>query len=781
MATAKPKSKPRKSRKKPAAKPNGFLRRWFWRALLFSMVVVAIYVYYLDYTVREQFEGKRWELPARVFANPVELYPGYDLSLNKLDALLDDLGYHLNTRLTASGMYARSGSHISLRTRAFQFWDGVEPARTVQIRFNGNRVQQITDLDSQRDLALLRLDPVQVGSFYPTRKEDRILVKIDEVPQTLVDGLIAVEDRNFFRHHGVSIKSIARAMLANIQAGSVVQGGSTLTQQLVKNFYLTSERSLWRKAKEAAMALILDARYDKKEILEAYLNEVFLGQDGGRAIHGFGMASVFYFNRPLVELKPHHVALLVGMVKGPSYYDPRQHPERALQRRNLVIAEMEKLGYLPKEQADIARRQRLDVTQQRRVRQARYPAFLDLVRRQLSREYRDEDLTSEGLRIFSTLDYEIQNIAERVFERALDSLSAGYSIPKGQLQGAMVITRREGGELVAVIGDRNPKYDGFNRALDAERPIGSLVKPAVYLTALENSSRYNIVSPLSDEAVQLKLADGSLWEPQNYDKTMHGIVPLHEALSHSYNLATVHLGMDVKVHNVVRTLERMGITRPIKPYPSLLLGAVAMTPVEVTQMYQTLAGEGFTTPLRSIQSVVSNQNEPLQRYPLTVQQSLNPSAVYVLNTILQETVRSGTAASAYTLLSPQLNLAGKTGTTDDLRDSWFAGFSGDYLAVVWLGRDDNKPAHLTGTSGALQVWANVMREIARQPVQLTPTEDIEYVWIDQGLRANGTCPNALQYPFIRGSAPETMAPCVGPVGEMLDRAGRWLNDHWNKR
>lgn len=771
---AKAKSSPRKTRKKTPAKKTGFVRRWFWRAALAVLVLGGVYTYYLDYTVRHQFEGKRWELPARVYANPVELYAGYELSVAKLDAMLSDLGYRLSSHLSASGMYSRGPSHISVRTRAFQYWDQQEPSRTVQITFNRNRIEQITDLDNRRAVALLRLDPVQVGSFYPTRKEDRILVKIDEVPRTLVDGLIAIEDRNFYRHHGVSPKSIARAMLANIRAGGVVQGGSTLTQQLVKNFYLSSERSLWRKAKEAVMAISLDARYEKDEILEAYLNEVFLGQDGSRAIHGFGMASVFYFNRPLVELKPHHVALLVGLVKGPSYYDPRKHPQRALQRRNLVIDEMEKLGYLPPEQAAMARRYGLDVSRSKQLRQARYPAFLDLVRRQLSREYRDEDLTSEGLRIFSTLDYDIQNVAERVFERSLDSLSKGYHIPEGMLQGAMVITRREGGELVAVIGDRNPKYDGFNRALDAVRPIGSLVKPAVYLTALEDSSRYNVVSPLFDDEVQLKLSDGSLWEPQNYDKQMHGIVPLHEALSHSYNLATVHLGMDLKVHNVVRTLERMGVTRPIKPYPSLLLGAVAMSPVEVTQMYQTLAGEGFTTPLRSIQSVVSNQNEPLQRYPLTVQQSVDPSAVYLVNTILQETVRTGTAAPAYSLLSPELNLAGKTGTTDDLRDSWFAGFSGDYLAVVWLGRDDNKPAGLTGTSGALQVWASVMREIARQPVLLTPTDEIEMVWIDRGMRANSTCPDAVQYPFIQGSAPESFAPCVGPVGESLDRAGRWF-------
>jgi len=778
---AKPKTKAKTPRKKPIKRQKkqnsfGLFKRLIIKACLLLVVVITAYVFYLDHIVRTQFEGKRWELPAHVFANPVELYQGLPLSIRGFESLLNDLRYQRTTKFTSGGKYYLSGSTFTVKTRSFNFFDGKETSKTVKVYFNNNHVAAIKNVGTGNDEALLRLDPVQVGSFYPSHKEDRILVKLDEVPRTLIDGLISVEDRNFYQHYGVSIKSILRAMWANIKAGGVVQGGSTLTQQLIKNFYLTSERSLWRKVKEAMMALIIEVHYEKDEILEAYLNEVFLGQDGERSINGFGMASVFYFNKPLIELKPHQTALLVGLVKGPSYYDPRRHPARALKRRNLVLDEMTRFGVLPDQQRRIAKQFGVDISPFKQIKSSRFPAFLDLVKRQLSRDYKDEDLRSEGLNIFSTLDYNIQTTAEKLFKRKLEALNKQYGIEKGMLQGAMVITRREGGEIVAVIGDRNPTFNGFNRALDAIRPIGSLVKPAVYLTALSQPSKYTLTSMIDDKAISLKQRSGELWIPKNYDKVEHGAVPLHEALSHSYNLATVRLGMELKVPNVKRTLEELGIRRPIKPYPSLLLGALPLSPIEVTQMYQTLAGEGFFTHLRSIQSVTSSDHMALQRYALSVRQVANPSAVYLVNTALQEVMRKGTGRSVYRNMPDNYKVAGKTGTTDELRDSWFAGFSGDYLAVVWLGRDDNKPSKLTGATGALQVWSSVMSAISKESVQLTKPQNIEYSWVDpHGYRANEFCVNAVQYPFIKGSSPTEYSPCVGAVGRTLERAGNWFD------
>ncbi len=391
----------------------------------------------------------------------------------------------------------------------------------------------------------MRLEPALVGSIYPAHSEDRVLVRRAEIPDHLVQGLLAVEDRRFFEHAGVDIRGIARALLANLRAGETVQGGSTLTQQLVKNFILTPERSLSRKFNEAMMALIVEARYDKDEILEAYANEIFLGQEGARAIHGFGLAAYFYFNRPLRELRLHETALLVGLVKGASYYNPRRHPQRALQRRDLVIGQMQAQGFLTDQQAEAARQQPLGVSARGAAHGQRVPAFVDLVRRQLRRDYREEDLTSEGMRIFTTLDPWVQQQAAAVLGARLAKIEKSRGIGRGSLQGALIVAAAQNGEIQALIGDRDADYAGFNRALDAIRPIGSLVKPAVYLAALQRSEKYTLTSLIDDRPVDLKMPNGQRWQPQNYDRKVHGSVMLHEALARSLNLATVNLGLEV--------------------------------------------------------------------------------------------------------------------------------------------------------------------------------------------------------------------------------------------
>ncbi|MCK5477386.1 MAG: transglycosylase domain-containing protein, partial [Methylococcales bacterium] len=547
----------------------------------------------------------------------------------------------------------------------------------------------------------------------------------------------------------------------------VVQGGSTITQQLVKNFYLTSEKSLWRKANEALMALILEYRFQKDEILEAYLNEIYLGQDGASSVHGFGLASEFYFGRPLENLPLHEISALVALVRGPSYYDPRRHPDRSVKRRNLVLDEMHKLGYITKKQAIAAKQKKLSVISRTHRAVNRYPGFLDLVKRQLRQEYKEDDLTSEGLRVFTTLDTRIQNTLEKTITQKLKQLEKRPRSSK--LEAATIVTRREGGEIVALAGGRNPRGAGFNRALDAVRPIGSLIKPVVYLTALEYPDRYTITTQVSDTEIEVRRKKGPPWRPKNYDNKEHGVIALHTALAHSYNLATVHIGMDIGIARIAKTLRNMGVSRPVNLFPSLLLGASPLTPLEVTQMYQTLAGDGFATPLRSIQAVIAEDGERLQSYPYTIRQTIDPSATYITNTILQEAMNAGTGRSAYLYMPKEFGLVGKTGTTNKLRDSWFAGFSGDYLSVTWIGRDDNKPAGLTGASGALQLWIALMRQISTQPVNLIPPDNIEMNWIDPftGLLANEKCEGAISYPFIKGSAPEEYSNCVSST---LNRA-----------
>jgi penicillin-binding protein 1B len=748
----------------------GGLKRWTLWLLLPAIVLFLVYLAYLDHTVRQQFEGKRWSLPARVYADPLELYAGYAIGADRFEAILEQLKYRSDATLSSGGSFHRRGNEIALRTRAFQFSDKSEPARQLRLRFSGNSLRSVEDLETSADLPIMRLEPVQIGSFYPKLREDRILIKLEQAPKQLLQGLFSTEDHDFYEHHGLSAKAILRAVWANVRARGVVQGGSTLTQQLVKNFYLSSERSLWRKFNEALMALLLERHYSKNEILEAYLNEIYLGQDGARAIHGFGLASNYYFSRSLDELELRHIALLVALVRGPSYYDPLTAPARAKKRRDLALDAMAEQGYISRLEADAVKQQALDVVKDPHQSISRYPAFLDLVRRQLQQEYRDEDLTSEGLRIFTTLDIHVQQQLEASIARTLKKLDQRSN--GAELETAALITRRANGGVAALAGARDPQETGFNRVLDSVRQIGSLYKPVVYLTALQRPADFTLVTPLQDRAIRVKSGKNRAWSPKNYDHREHGQVALHTALAHSYNLATVRLGLNVGLAQTVKTLRKLGVNRKVELVPSLLLGTGALTPFEVAQMYQTLAGDGFITPLRAIQSVVSSEGKPLQRYPLSVRQTLNPASVYLVNTILQEAVREGTGRSVYAYLPQTYNVVGKTGTTNDLRDSWFAGFTGDYVGVVWVGRDDNQSARLTGAQGALHVWAQVMRRISQEPVLLTPPDDIELVWIDQsnGLRTSESCPQAAQYPFIAGSAPQQLSSC----SEMPDD-GSWSN------
>ncbi|MGD8876094.1 MAG: penicillin-binding protein 1B, partial [Gammaproteobacteria bacterium] len=635
----------RKSRRKVARRRSPWLR-----LVLLLCLLLAGYVVYLDLQVRQQFDGKRWSLPARVYARPLDLYVGRELSADQFQAELRALYYRPVRTATQPGRFSRNRNIFHVVTRPFTFWDGQQNSASLRVSFSGNRISALTDAGSGRPANLARLDPVLVGSFYPAHNEDRVLLKLADVPVSLTDALIAVEDRGFYRHHGVAPLAILRALWANVRAGGVVQGGSTLTQQLVKNFFLSSERSLTRKINEAIMALLLEWHYEKDEILEAYLNEVYLGQDGNRAIHGFGLASHFYFEKPLAELNVEQYALLVGLVKGPSYYNPRRHPERARARRNLVLDVMADLGLIEPEVATRARNMPLEVSSQGRKAINTFPAFLDLVRRQLQRDYRDEDITSEGLTIFTTLDPQLQWQLEQTLAAGLQNLEKGRGSQAGKLQGAAIVTSVQGGEVLALAGGRDPKFAGFNRALDAQRQVGSLLKPAVYLTALEQPQRYTLATLLDDSPLTYTARNGTVWKPGNYDRMSHGRVPLYQALAHSYNISTARLGLDLGIDSIAATLRRLGVEQRLNPYPSLVLGAVEMSPLQVAGLYQTFASGGFLTPLRAINAVLAADKTPLQRYSLSVRAVVEPAPAYLVNTAMRYVVREGTGRALYQVL-----------------------------------------------------------------------------------------------------------------------------------
>jgi len=762
-ATSRRKTPVRRKKARPAKRSR---KSFGYGRLLIGLLVLGLlltggYAVYLSAEVRVAFEGKRWAVPARVYARPLELYEGASLTREQLRHELEILGYRHMRRPAGDAQWGSSGGRFVIHTRAFRFWDGAQPALKLHLKLSDGVIDSLAD-DRGQPVDIARLEPAGIGSIFPAHREDRVLVQYEELPEDLVQALLAVEDRRFFEHHGVDPRGIARALWSNLRAGAVVEGGSTLTQQLVKNFILTPRRSLWRKINEALMALIVESRYDKDEILEAYANEVFLGQDGERAIHGFGLAARFYFNRPLQELRLHESALLVGLVKGASYYHPGRHPERALKRRNLVIRQMQEQGFLDAESAQRAQSLPLGISKRGRSRMYRYPAFIQLVRRQLRQDYRDEDLTSEGLQIFTTLDPWEQHVAARNVGAGLAAIEKSRGLKRGGLQAAMVIVSPQSGEIRALVGDRDAGFSGFNRALDAKRPIGSLAKVAVYLTALAQPDRYTLATLVRDEPVRLDLPNGQVWEPKNFDHKAHGRVPLHTALTRSFNLAAVNIGLDMGVAKVVDTLYRLGSENEIQPFPSVLLGAVPMSPLQVTQLYQTIAAGGFRAPLHAIREVMDARHQALQRYPLEVRRVLDPAAAYLLISNLQEVIRTGTGRGLSSYLDSEVGMAGKTGTTNDLRDSWFAGFSGDRVATVWVGRDDNKPSGLTGTTGALRVFGRVMRDLDPQPLAPLPPAGIAYHWVEESsgrLSAEG-CKGALVLPFIHGSEPKASSDCV---------------------
>jgi penicillin-binding protein 1B len=744
------------------------------------LAAIALYALSLDREIRQRFTGARWALPAQVYAAPMDLYPGLPMNAETLAAELDRLGYRRLQTMAGPGTYSLDARQINLVTRAFEFWDGAQPARRLAIRFDSQGVSEIIEPGVTSMHALLRLDPMVIGSIYASHGEDRVLVRLDEVPQILAAGIVLVEDRHFFRHFGISIRGISRAAVANLRAGRVVQGGSTITQQLVRNFFLTLDQTWRRKLNEALMSVLIEVHYEKAEILEAYLNEIFLGQDGDRAVHGFGLASRHYFNKPIEELATHEIALLVGLAKGASFYNPRRNPERAKGRRDLVLRIFHDAGLIDADELAAAIEKPLGVGERGQGGTERYPAFVDLVRRQLQQDYKEQDLLNDGLRIFTTLDPRSQDALEREIGQQLPALEKARNMAADTLEAAGLIISAEGGEVQALVGGRRTRFAGFNRALDARRPIGSLSKPFVYLTALNAPDRFNLFTYLRDVPVSLSMPNGSTWTPTNFDEKIYGDVRLYEALARSYNLATVNLGLDVGIEPITRTMAAAGLRQPPRALPSLTLGALDLSPFDVAQMYSTLATGGYRYPLTAIREVTTVDGEPLSRYGMRVSRALPEGPTYLTNWAMEQVMIFGTGRAAYNALSPMVRLAGKTGTTDGFRDAWFAGFSSDRVGVIWVGRDDNQPTGLSGSSGALPIWARTFARLNARSFDPLMPPDVEMVLTDPetGLRADDNCLNPMEIPYIVGYSPTEMAPCATPAVPQGRGLTDWFRGLW---
>jgi penicillin-binding protein 1B len=756
----------KKSVAKVKRKP--FISFLFKLSIVLAVAALA-WIVYLDATVRYTFAGKKWTTPAFVYARPLELYAGLELNAANFDAELKLLGYQFVKSARKPRQVSKYQGRYELMVPVIVLAGGNEPARSVSLTINSGVVTKLSTSDRE---SLIRLEPVKIGGIYPAHNEDRLLVQLSEVPDTLEQMLIAVEDRSFYKHGGVSLISIARAAYVNITKGSVEQGGSTLTQQLVKNYFLTNERTLSRKLKEAVMALLLEFHASKDEILEGYINEIYLGQDGPRAVHGFGLASQYYFGKPIDGLSLSQQAALIAVVRGPSYYNPWRHGKRVLMRRDRVLDIAVREGAISENTALRAKIEPLGLGEKAAPERRRYPAYLDLVRRQLQQDYDDEDLINAGLSVHTYLDPVVQIKAEKSLANKLKALSDSDG-KLASLEGAVVVTRPNTGNVVAVVGGKNVQFAGFNRALDARRQVGSLIKPAVYLTALQQYKSFNLATLLDDSP--LTEAEGSGWFPQNYDKKNHGDVMLFRAMANSYNQSTARLGLALGVDAIAETMAKLGVEREVPRVPSLTLGVAELSPLEVAQMYQTIAGEGFYTPLNAIDTVITPQGEAISRYPLKVEQRFDKNVIYLLRYAMEAVTTSGTGKALKWLL-PDFAVAGKTGSSSNLRDSWFAGFSGDMLSVVWIGNDDGAPTTLTGSSGALRVWAKLMADSSRLPVQNIPPHDIEFLWVgDNKMAKPVTCANGIPLPFIQGSTPVGAKNCTVESNKLMDAIKRWLS------
>ncbi|WP_369310248.1 bifunctional glycosyl transferase/transpeptidase [Providencia rettgeri] len=677
--------------------------RWFWllvKLMIVFAVLLAAYGFYLNQQIKERLDGKVWDLPAAVYGRMVNLEPGMDYSQAEMTRLLEGMQYRKVSKITTSGEFVVRGNSIEILRRPFNFPDQKEGQILARMVFENNSLSKIENMENGRSFGFFRLDPKLITMMQSANNEQRLVLPLADFPESLVKILLETEDRNFYEHDGVSLYSIGRAVVANLTAGRSVQGGSTLTQQLVKNLFLTNERTLKRKANEAYMAILLDYNYSKERILELYLNEVFLGQNGNDEIRGFPLASLYYFGRPINELSFDQQALLVGMVQGASTYNPWTKPQNAIKRRNIVLKILETRGVIDQEMYQVLSARPLGVKNKEGL-VASQPAFMQMVRLELNEKLGDKVKELSGAKIFTTLDPVAQTAAENAVENGVADLRKTRKLD--DIEGAMVVVDRINGEVRAMVGGSQPQFSGFNRALNARRSIGSLAKPPVYLAALSEPDRYRLNTWLKDEPLTVKVGNQN-WSPRNYSRNFNGRMMLVDALAKSQNIPTVNLGLDIGLDQVFNTFVRLGApATAMEKLPAMLLGAVNLTPAEVAQVYQTIGGEGNRAKLSSLRSVIDGDGKEIyQSYP-SAERAVPSQAAYLTLYGMQQVVNQGTGR---VLLSKygKYNLAGKTGTTNDLRDSWYAGIDGKEVAIVWVGRDNNGPTQLTGATGALKVY-----------------------------------------------------------------------------
>ena len=717
-----------KSPEEKTPKKRSSFKSFLLKVAFTGAVLTVFYDGYLDWQIRSKMDGQIWRLPAEVYSRIESVKISDNLAFDEVIQILLDNEYRQTTMVAAPGDFKLEDDTIVVLRRAFPFPDKPEPQRVLRLRFVDNKLNRIEDLVAVKTIDEFRLAPKLIAML-ESDNEDRLAIPLQNYPRLLIDALILTEDRRFYDHYGINPVGIIRALITNIRAGQTVQGGSTLTQQLVKNLFLSSERTITRKANEALMSLVLDWRYDKNRILETYLNEIYLGQNGDTQIHGFELASQFYFGRSIREISLDQIALLVGMVKGPSLYNPWRNPQNALERRNVVLKLMLEHKMIGDELYQLLSQRALGVQPKGQISR-KYPSFIQTLQADLRRELGEHKISSLlGARIFTTMDLKQQAQAENAVVNTVSQLQLKTKNP--YLEGAMIVADYRVGEIRAVVGGLQTQYAGFNRALMAKRQIGSLVKPSIYLTALSNPEQFRLNTPINNQPITINVKGSPPWQPRNYDKKYSGSVMLMDALARSLNIPTVNIGMKVGLSKVIDTQKAMGWDNvEIPKVPAMLLGAYTISPYDVTKLYQTIANQGGRIELTTVDTIADRQGNIIYQHDKTAKQVVPQEAAFQTLFAMQQTVERGTARSLQNDYA-DLRLAGKTGTTNDARDTWFVGIDGKNISTVWLGRDDNGETKLTGASGALQIYKDYLSHTYIEKLKLNKPANMKWVGITQ--------------------------------------------------
>lgn len=748
--------------------------RFWWRLLKWGVVLGSIiftggwwYLHHLGEWAERYFTRTfQWKLPSRIYSDADFLYVGLDIGKLSLREKLDRLGYREVPATKAPGEYTVGKGTFDVYLHDFDYPGEHFTGFPARLQLNGTTIQGIDNLTAKTTVATLRLEPELIGSVFNEQMEDRTLVKLAQVPEACRLGVINIEDERFYEHPGVDALGIARATFANLKAMHVVEGGSTLTQQLVKNYFLTQDRTFKRKLQEFLIALALEQRHSKDEILEAYVNEIYLGQRGASSVSGFGEAAHLYFGKEINQLDVAECALLAGMIRGPGRYNPLVHPDTAKERRDFVIARLLEKNVIKADEAARAKAEPIVTPKQSRQLIAA-PFFIDFVKQQLHELYPEDRLSAEGLRIFTTLEVAGQLAAQTAVKESLDGLEKTYAakLPKDHaepLQGALVSIQPQTGYIRAMVGGRDYADTKFNRATQARRQSGSTFKPFVYLTAFDPSRTNNVIAPSTyiDDVSFSVDSGGQTWTPKNYDNQEHGQVTARTALMHSYNIATAKTAIDTGLESVLQTARDAGIASPLQAVPSMALGAFEVTPLELVTAYTIFPNGGsLATPL-SIMHVVTKDGEVLERKSIDLVRRFDAGPIFLVTDILKEVLTHGTAASSKALGFAGI-AAGKTGTTSDYRDAWFVGFTPELVALSWVGYDDNTSMRLSGAQAALPIWVKYMQTAAPGNTQdFAMPKDVVLVKIDplSGKAWTEKCPDGIFAPFLDSAQPSEKCP-----------------------